>query len=116
MIVQIIAWLRDRMILVKVFCMAVLALLIVGDLFVPRPHPHFLGDIIPGFWAAFGFMACTVIIVGSKWLGTAFLFRPDSYYETDEEKEADKQNETATKTETETSLSQQKNQSTGEMT
>jgi hypothetical protein len=101
MIVKLIAWLRERMALVKGFCIAVLALLIIGDLFVPRPHPHFLGDIIPGFWAGFGFISCTVIIIGSKWLGTAFLFRSDTYY--DEEQE------------TKISPSLQKKQSTGEM-
>ena len=102
MIVKFIAWLRERMMLVKGFCIAVLALLLIGDLFVPRPHPHFLGDIIPGFWAGFGFIACAVIIIGSKWLGTAFLFRPDTYYD---DIEQDKK----------TSPSQQKNQSTGEV-
>ncbi len=81
MIVRFITWLRDHMMLVKGFCYAVLAGLLIGDLFVPRHHPHFIGDIIPGFWAAFGFVACVIIIIGSKWLGTAFLFRPDDYYE-----------------------------------
>lgn len=80
MIVRFIAWLRSHMFLLKLFCIAVLIGLIVGDLFVPRHHPHFLGDIIPGFWAGFGFIACVLIIIISKWLGTAFLFRPDTYY------------------------------------
>lgn len=80
MIVRLIAWMRARMLLVKLVSIGVLAVLIVTDLFIPRHHPHFLGDVIPGFWAGFGFTACVLIIIVSKWLGTVFLFRPDTYY------------------------------------
>ncbi len=81
MIVRFISWLRAHMLLVKGCSYAVLGGMIIGDLFIPRHHAHFIGDIIPGFWAAFGFIACVLIIIVSKWLGTAFLFRPDDYYE-----------------------------------
>ncbi len=81
MIVRCISWLRSHYGMVrKSFC-ALLALLVVGDLLVPRHHPHFLGDEIPGFWALFGFLACALIIIASKWLGHAWLFRPEDYYD-----------------------------------
>ncbi|RUM37374.1 MAG: hypothetical protein DSY50_00430 [Desulfobulbus sp.] len=80
MIVRFIAWLRSHMLFVKIACYIFLAGLLIGDLFIPRHHAHFIGDVIPGFWAAFGFIACVLIIIVSKWLGTAFLFRPDTYY------------------------------------
>ena len=83
-VVRCITWLRSHMLLVKIGSIGVLAILIVADLFIPRHRPHFIGDIIPGFWAGFGFIACVLIVVVSKWLGTAFLFRPDTYYAADE--------------------------------
>lgn len=80
MIVRFIAWARARMTLVLVFCYAVLALLVLVDIGIPRHHPHFLGDVIPGFWAGFGLFSCVLIILFSKWLGNKLLFRPDDYY------------------------------------
>ncbi|HID98225.1 MAG TPA: hypothetical protein EYP57_08580 [Thermodesulfobacteriaceae bacterium] len=67
--------------MVKMFCWSILLSLMAVDLFIPRHHPHFLGDEIPGFWAIFGFTACALIIILSKWLGHKFLFRPDDYYD-----------------------------------
>ncbi len=81
MIVRCIAWMRKYYSLVEKSFLAVLALLLVGDLWVPRHHVHFLGDEIPDFWALFGLGACALIIIGSKWLGHAWLFRPEDYYE-----------------------------------
>ena len=83
-IVRLITWLRSHMLLVKIVSISVLVLLVIGDLLIPRHQTHFIGDIIPGFWAGFGFLACVLIIIISKWLGTAFLFRPDTYYGADE--------------------------------
>ncbi len=81
MIVRFISLLRRHYGLVqKGFCV-LLGLLVLGDLLVPRHHVYFLGDEIPGFWALFGFLACAIIIIGSKWLGHAWLFRPEDYYE-----------------------------------
>lgn len=34
----------------------------------------------PGYAAALGLGGCTVIIIGSKWLGKRFLQRPETYY------------------------------------
>ena len=81
MIVRWLGWLYDHPRLIRIGFICLLGLLIVVDLFVPRHQAHFLGDVIPGFWALFGFAACVVIIIFSKWLGTAFLFRPDTYYQ-----------------------------------
>lgn len=80
MIVRFIAWARSRMTLVIFSSYAVLALLVLVDLAIPKHHPHFLGDMIPGFWAGFGLFSCILIILFSKWLGNKFLFRPDDYY------------------------------------
>jgi hypothetical protein len=37
----------------------------------------------PGYGAALGLLGCSVIIYVSKWLGTAFIQRPEEYYPDD---------------------------------
>jgi len=86
-IVKLIEWARKNMFFVKALSYTILVLLVVTDLFVPREHPHFIGDFIPGFWAVFGFTSCAMIIVVSKWLGKKFLFRPENYYEDENSEE-----------------------------
>lgn len=80
MIVRFIGWLRARMPQVIFASYATLALLILIDIGIHRHHPHFFGDMIPGFWAGFGLFSCILIILFSKWLGNKLLFRPDDYY------------------------------------
>lgn len=57
----------------------VLALTVLADLVVEH-HPHFGIDGTFGFGAWFGFVACIVLVVGSKALG-AILKQPDTYYD-----------------------------------
>lgn len=58
-----------------------LALLVVIDLFLPRPYLHFFWDRIPGFSAVYGFVSCILIIVVSKALGKLWLSKPEDYYD-----------------------------------
>ena len=58
----------------------VLILLIVVDFIIPRQEIHFFGDEIPGFWSLFGFIACVLIIVVSKWIGHLGLMQDENYY------------------------------------
>jgi hypothetical protein len=60
---------------------ASLALVVVIDFFLPRDHPHFFWDLIPGFSAVFGFISCILIIVVSKALGHYWLARSEDYYD-----------------------------------
>ena len=58
--------------------LVVLALTLLAEFLVPL-HPAFPIESLFGFSAAFGFIACALMIVGAKVLG--FLIkRPDSYY------------------------------------
>ena len=57
----------------------VLAALTALDLVVKKKS-HFAVEDIFGFGSLFGFIACVVLVVGSKALG-AFLKRRDTYYE-----------------------------------
>ncbi len=78
-LVDIIEFLRSKT--VKRIAYGVLALLVVVDFIIPRHEIHFFGDKIPGFWSLFGFIACILIIVISKWIGHAWLMKDEDYYD-----------------------------------
>jgi len=66
---------------IKRIAYGILILLILVDFIIPRHEIHFFGDNIPGFWSFFGFIACVVIIVVSKWLGKFGLMKDEDYYD-----------------------------------
>ena len=39
------------------------------------------GAIVPGFWSAFGFVACVVIVYFSKAFGHAGIMQREDYYD-----------------------------------
>ena len=66
---------------VKKIAYSVLVLLITVDFIIPRHEIHFFGDKIPGFWSLFGFIACVLIIIVSKWIGHMGLMKNENYYD-----------------------------------
>ena len=64
----------------KIVAYAVLIFIILMDLFIPRHEIHFFGDAIPGFWSIFGFIACILIILISKWIGRLGIMQEENYY------------------------------------
>jgi hypothetical protein len=54
---------------------------ILLGIFVAPEHPHFFWEKIPGFDAVFGFIGCTLIILGSKALGHGWLQKKEDYYD-----------------------------------
>ena len=66
---------------VKKIAYGILVLLVMVDFIIPRHEVHFFGDKIPGFWSIFGFSACVVIIIVSKWLGKNGLMKDEDYYD-----------------------------------
>ena len=66
---------------VKKIAYGILVLLVMVDFIIPRHEVHFFGDKIPGFWSIFGFSACVVIIIVSKWLGKSGLMKDEDYYD-----------------------------------
>jgi hypothetical protein len=67
---------------VKRIAYGVLAVLFVVDiLFIPRHETHFFVDNIRGFWSVFGFIACVLIIVLSKWIGHHGIMKDEEYYD-----------------------------------
>ena len=65
---------------IKRISYAALILIILIDLFIPRHEIHFFGDRIPGFWSIFGFVACILIILISKWIGHLGIMQDENYY------------------------------------
>jgi hypothetical protein len=63
--------------------LAVLALTVLAEVAVAL-HPHFAVDSLFGFHAAFGFIACALMILVAKALAL-LLKRPDTYYTQDDD-------------------------------
>ena len=89
MLVNFIDYLRDRLKTVIRLCYVVLGLLVVYDVsFVDKHSAHTMVEKIPGWWAFFGFVACVLIIILSKWYGHVKWFggkfrimSPEDYYD-----------------------------------
>lgn len=54
--------------------------MLLGFFFTPE-HPHFFWEKIPVFDAVFGFIGCSLIILGSKALGHSWLQKDEDYYD-----------------------------------
>ena len=83
-LVRLIDFLRDRLKTVIRLCWVALALLVVIDalpFLTDKHHAHTSAEKFPGFWAAFGFVACVLIIIGSKAFGHAGIMKREDYYD-----------------------------------
>ncbi len=61
---------------------ATLVVVFAADFLVNRVHRDFFWDLIPGWWAAFGFVSCIAIIFASKLLGNqGRIMRDEDYYD-----------------------------------
>lgn len=80
-LVKLLDYLRSRLKTLVRLSIALLVLLVLADaLFVNKHEAHTSPEHIPGFWAVFGFVACVLIIVVSKWFGHAFVMKREDYY------------------------------------
>jgi len=61
--------------------LAIMAGLVIADLIIPAAYQRYPWDGIGGFGALYGLASCILIIVVSKALGYAFLYKPENYYE-----------------------------------
>ena len=81
-LVQFIEFLRNRLKMVVRISCALLALLILIDaLWVDKEHAHTRPEHLPGFWSVFGFVACVLIVLLSKWFGHAGIITREDYYD-----------------------------------
>ncbi len=83
MIVDLIDYLRDRLKTIIKLSYAFLTALVLIDIFVvDKHHAHTWAEQhIPGFWSIFGFVACTAIIIISKWFGHQGIMTREDYYD-----------------------------------
>lgn len=83
-LVKLIDFLRDRLPAVIKACYGLLGLLILLELIpgvIDKAHAHTAIEKTPAFWAAFGFVACTLIIFVSKWYGHSGIMTREDYYD-----------------------------------
>ena len=82
---QLIEYLRNRLKAVVWVCAGVLALVVLLDVvLVNKEHAHTRIEHLPGFWSVFGFVACALIVILSKWYGHAGIMTREDYYDTKE--------------------------------
>jgi hypothetical protein len=81
-LVKFIEFLRKHLRGVTLACIAVLVLLAGADiLFVNNDEAHTRIEHFPAFWSIFGFVACVLIIIASKWFGHAGIMVSEDYYD-----------------------------------
>lgn len=74
-------WLVARGRPLGLIALAIMAALVVADFATEPSYQRYPWDGLGGFGAIYGFVSCLVIIVVSKALGYAFLYRSDDYYD-----------------------------------
>ena len=87
-LLKLIKFLRDRLKTVIWICCGGLALVVLLDAIpavVDKEHAHTVPEHWPGFWAVFGFVACVLIIILSKWYGHLGIMTREDYYEGDDD-------------------------------
>jgi hypothetical protein len=88
-LVKLIEFLRNRLKTVIRICGGVLILVVLLDVFfVNKQHAHTTVERWPLFWPVFGFVACALIIILSKWYGHAGIMVREDYYEDSAKEEA----------------------------
>lgn len=83
-LVRLIEYLRQRLKTVVRLSYVVLGLLVVVDalpFLVDKEHAHTAVEKWPGFWSVFGFVACALIVLLSKWYGKAGIMQREDYYD-----------------------------------
>ena len=81
---KFIEFLRNRLKTVIWISCAILVMVVVLDAIpavVDMEHAHTRQEHWAGFWAVFGFAACVVIILASKWFGHLGIMTREDYYE-----------------------------------
>ncbi|HWH71174.1 MAG TPA: hypothetical protein VNT26_17435 [Candidatus Sulfotelmatobacter sp.] len=82
--VKLIEFFRARMKMVRYASYAILALLVLVDAIpglIDKEHAHTKAEHWPAFWSVFGFVACVLIIILSKWYGHAGIMTREDYYD-----------------------------------
>jgi membrane protein implicated in regulation of membrane protease activity len=73
--------LHQRAKLLSRIMLAIMACLVIADIFIPSGYDRFWWESVSGAGAVYGLFACVVIVVVSKFLGYKFLYRPENYFD-----------------------------------
>ena len=61
---------------------AILVVIVIADIFVPRHHTEHFWETIPAWGAVFGFVSCIAIIFISKFIGhQGGIMKDEDYYD-----------------------------------
>lgn len=68
---------------IRISCIVLLVLIVLDAIpaVVDKEHAHTSVEHLPGFWSAFGFVACVLIIFLSKAYGHAGIMTREDYYD-----------------------------------
>ena len=81
-LVRFIEFLRRHLKAVIRLGVGALVAVVAGDLLlVDKEDAHTAVEKFPLFWALFGFVACALIILVSKWFGHAGIMTREDYYD-----------------------------------
>ena len=70
-------WSRE----VRYLLYGIMAAIVIWSMTVDTSHAHtWVEKYIPGFWAIFGLVSCTVLIFFARWLASAGIEREEDYY------------------------------------
>jgi hypothetical protein len=78
---DIIQSLRDNLPTLKKVIYGVIGLTVLADVLIPRGHPVFVTDKIPGFWSVWGLVGAWVLTRVCKGLGHLWLMKDEDYYD-----------------------------------
>jgi hypothetical protein len=73
--------------MLAVITLVAMTLLVIADFATEPSYQRYPWDGLGGFGALYGFASCIVIIVVSKALGYALLYRPDDYYDDEQQRD-----------------------------
>ncbi|MFO7746535.1 MAG: hypothetical protein R6V42_01855 [Orrella sp.] len=82
---QMLEWMHDHSKLLSRIMLVSMAALVIANFIFPAGYDRFFWESIPGAGAVYGLFSCIVIIVFSKFLGDKFLYRPEDYYDNENE-------------------------------
>lgn len=83
-LLALIEFLRRHLKTVIWVCLGLLVVLVLADAvpaLVDKHHAHTKPEHLPGFWSAFGFIACVLIVLVSKAFGHAGIMQREDYYD-----------------------------------
>lgn len=79
---NLLEYLKERTDILVKLSFLVLGLLFAYDaLFLDKTRAHTWIEHFPGFWSIFGFGACVLIILISKWYGKLGIMTREDYYD-----------------------------------